>query len=88
METLIHADIFFFITSIAVILLTVLLIIALFYFIQILRNFRDISEIFKRGVSNASKSLEELSEKILNNALFKFFFSKDRRKAKSRKKEE
>jgi uncharacterized protein YoxC len=44
MDTLIHADIFFFITTIALILIALGLIIALIYIIKILHNVFHVSE--------------------------------------------
>ncbi len=87
MDTLIHADIFFFITSIAVVVLTILFVIALIYFIQILVNFRDISKILKSGVNNASEKVEELLENLADNPVFRFIFGAKARKRKSSKKE-
>lgn len=43
MNTLVHADIFFFITAIAVVVSTVAFLIAAWYVIQILRDVREIS---------------------------------------------
>jgi len=87
METLIHADIFFFITSIAVVVLTILLIVAFFYLLQILRNFRDISDTLKKGVNNASEHLEDLAETIMDNPVFRFIFGKKKTAKKRAKKE-
>lgn len=55
MQEFAKADIFFFITSVAVIVLTVGVIIALFHVIRILRNVRDISD----RVDEGSKALAE-----------------------------
>lgn len=55
MESIVKADIFFFITSIAVILVTALVIVALYYCVRILRNVRDISE----RVDEGSKAFAE-----------------------------
>jgi hypothetical protein len=86
MDTLIHADIFFFITSIAVVVLTILLVIAFIYFIQILVNFRDISKTLKSGVNNASEKVEEMLENLAENPVFRFIFgSKTKRKKASKK---
>ena len=87
MDTLIDAVIFFFLTSVAVVVLTLLLIVALFYFLQILKNFRDISDTLKKGVDHASSHIEELSENIMNNPVFNFLFGKKRASKKRTKKE-
>lgn len=44
METLIHADIFFFVSTISLVVITIGLAWALVYLIRILRNVRDISD--------------------------------------------
>ncbi len=46
-ESLIHADIFFFISTVSLVVLTIAAGIALFYVIKILRNARDISDTIK-----------------------------------------
>ncbi len=46
-ESLIHADIFFFISTISLVVLTIGIAIALFYLIRILRNAREISDKIK-----------------------------------------
>ncbi len=43
METLIHADIFFFVSTLSLVFVTVGLIVALIYVIKILRNVSDVS---------------------------------------------
>ena len=88
MDTLLKADIFFFITSVAVVVLTILVIIALIYFIQILKNFKDISTTVRNGVDNASSHIEELIDNILENRLFRFIFGKKKTEKKHHKKEE
>lgn len=44
MEQLIHADVFFFVTTIAIIILSIPVLIALIYLIVILRNLKDFSK--------------------------------------------
>jgi len=67
MQTLIHADIFFFVTTIAVVIFMVISIIASYYFISMLKNLRDISAKLKHGVDMVEEGIEESS-------LFRFFF--------------
>ena len=55
-DTLLRADIFFFITSVAVVIITVVLAVALFQFIQILRDVRYVS-----------KRLREEADRILTD---------------------
>lgn len=76
MGTLVKADIFFFVTTIAVVVLVAVLVVAGYYVVQILRNFRDVSEDLKKAVSTASGDFETIHEKITSSSLFNFMFGK------------
>ena len=54
------ADIFFFITSIAVILVTVGVIVALYYLVRILRNVRDVTDRVEEGTKALAEDLTVL----------------------------
>ena len=69
MNDILHANIFFFITSVAVIVLTILIIVALYYIIGILRNARDISEQVRRGGEALADDLVELRSSIKKKGL-------------------
>ena len=60
MQEFIKADIFFFITAIAVVLVTLGLMIALFYIIRILHNIRDVTERVDEGSKVLAEDLSEL----------------------------
>lgn len=60
METLIHADIFFFITSIFVILLIVAFAISLFYIIPILKDMRHLSETVSNEGDKIAGDIDDL----------------------------
>jgi len=74
MDTLIHADIFFFITSIAVILLTILLCVILFYVAKIARNLASLSETVRDEGESLIADIEEIrlnmKEKVENASAF------------------
>ncbi len=76
METLIKTDIFFFVTTISVIILTIFLIICFYYFARILKNFKDISVLLKKGVNNASKNIDDIGKQVSDSSLFRFIFGK------------
>lgn len=63
METFIHADIFFFITSIAVILLTAALVALLIYLIRILRDLKKISAKVKDETELVAGDIDDLRRK-------------------------
>ncbi len=86
MESIIHADIFFFITTIAVIAFTVIFGICGIYLIQAFRNFRDISRKLKRGVDNIEENLEEAYHDLEESAIFRFIFGKRHHAAATKKK--
>lgn len=64
MRTLIHADIFFFVTSIFVVVSTIVLAIAGIYFILILRDMKEISRKIKVEGEEIIDDVKELREKI------------------------
>jgi hypothetical protein len=75
METLLKADIFFFITSVAVILLTVGAIVALYYVIRILQSVRNISERVEEGSKVLGEDLDELRFKLKTGGVSARLFS-------------
>lgn len=80
MESVLKADIFFFISSISVITISVFALIALVYFIKILRNFNKISKILRNYSENTEASLRDLGEQIRKSPLFTFIFGKEKTK--------
>ena len=64
MDTLVHADIFFFITSIAVILLTLLFIVLLAYGVKIVRTISKIAETIRQESENVVEDIAELRGKV------------------------
>lgn len=82
MDTIIHADIFFFITTIAVIVVSIFIIIALFYLIKTLRQFKRFTDAVERGLDGASDDLKEMRERIMDSFLFNLLFPRKKRKKK------
>ncbi len=77
MNTLIHADIFFFVTTICVAVLTILIIVAWIYVIRILANVRSLTEKARVEGEFIIEEVGRLREKIHNErfgfrALYKF----------------
>ncbi|OHA17323.1 MAG: hypothetical protein A3C79_03330 [Candidatus Taylorbacteria bacterium RIFCSPHIGHO2_02_FULL_45_28] len=69
MQTLIHADIFFFITSIAVVLVSIGLIIALIFIIKILNNIHKISDMLRSESGLVVEDVHALRGKIREGKL-------------------
>jgi len=84
MESILRSEIYFFISSISVIIITVILIIIGFYLIKIMRNFSIISERLKETVDGTTTSLEEVGDSIKESYLFRLFFRNNKRR-KNRK---
>jgi type II secretory pathway pseudopilin PulG len=90
MDTLIHADIFFFITTIAVAIVTVALVVVAFYLVGFLRRARDIAENVKQEAVLLREDIHGARTRVkaggLRLAHLLDFFSemRKRNKAKSR----
>jgi hypothetical protein len=64
MNDILHANIFFFITSIVVVVLGILAIVGLYYILSILKNIRDITRRAERGSEILAADLEDFRENI------------------------
>lgn len=86
METILKADIFFFISSVATVVLTILVCVLLFYFIKAGRNLYLLSEALKGRFKDSEEFVTELKERLEDNFIFQMFFppSRKRRRAKAR----
>lgn len=88
METLIKADIFFFISSIATVVLAVLFSVVLFYFIKAGRNLYLISEKMQNHFAESEEFVLDLKERLEDNMIFRMFFPPARSKRRNSKKDE
>lgn len=92
METLLKADIFFFVTTVAVIAVTICLVYAGYYLIRILRNVEEISEEVKEEAGQVREDIGELRTNIREEGLkvkhFTNFFSSVSGKHKTRARKE
>ena len=88
MEAILKADIFFFVTTIFVVILTVILCIVGFHLIRIMRNFSHVSDVLRETVDDAHGELQNITDQVKNSMLFSFIFGrKSGRKKKSEEKE-
>ena len=83
MESFIQADIFFFISSVATVVLTILACILLWYVIKAARNLYKLSEALKGGFKESEEFVAELRERLENNMVFRLFFPPPRRKKRT-----
>lgn len=80
MESFLKADIFFFISSISVIIITLMFLIAGIYFIKMIRNFYKISSSLRKYTKDTEKELRDLGSHIRQSPIFTFIFGKEKRK--------
>lgn len=87
MNTLIHADIFFFISSIGFIILFALFVIALVYLIKLIRSLHRTIEMLKTKAKGLEEDAEELLEDVRESVVFRLIFGrKNRTRARTNKK--
>lgn len=82
MESFIASEIFFFITSIFVFVLIIILCIAGFYFIRIMRDVSSISDTIKKGVDRAGNGIKDTGDLIRKSFLASLIFGKPKDKKK------
>lgn len=80
MESLIKADIFFFISSAATVISAVLVCVLLFYLIKAGKNLYKISEALKSDFKESEEFVTELKERLEDNIVFRLFFPPARKK--------
>lgn len=80
------ADIFFFISSVATVILAILTSILLFYVIKAGRNLYLLSETLKGRFKDSEEFVAELKERLEDNLIFRLFFppSQKRKRVKVR----
>ncbi|MCK9378548.1 MAG: hypothetical protein M0P97_00175 [Candidatus Moranbacteria bacterium] len=88
METVMKADIFFFISSVASIILAVLFSVFLFYLIKAGKNFYLISEKLLIHFKASEEFAAEIKERLESNLIFRLFFPPARKRSSGKKKEE
>ena len=82
MNTLVHADIFFFIATIGFIIIASLVTVALAYLIGILKRIRDISEKIGDDVKDISGEAKELVQEVRESGVYRMLFRRKKAKGK------
>jgi hypothetical protein len=93
MDTLIHADIFFFVTTIAVVVITIALTVLIVYLVKVFRNVRKITEAINEETALLRRDIGDLRNEVRARGAravgafdwFERFFGKTT-KSRSRKK--
>jgi hypothetical protein len=75
METLIHADIFFFVTTISVALIASLFIVVIIYVVRILNDFHYISGLVRKESDLLAEDLEEIRQEVKRQGVFGGLYS-------------
>lgn len=76
METLMKADIFFFVSTSAVIIFIILGIAIAWYLIKILKNVKEATDILKNKIKAIDYQLDEIKKGITESSIFRFIFTK------------
>ena len=74
MNTLIKADIFFFVATIATVIFVILGSVALVYFIGILRNVKRATDSLRERIETTGQQLDALGEQIAASGIFRMIF--------------
>ena len=87
MESLIKADIFFFISSVATVVLAILASVLIFYLIKAGKNLYMLSEVLKENLKDSEEFVEELRDRLEDNLVFRLFFPPARQRKRARNKD-
>lgn len=85
MDTLINANIFFFISSVGFIVLGVLAIVALVHIIHILEAFARISKKIENDVNSIGDTTKEMIEEMKDSMVYRFLFGASKKKTKKKR---
>ncbi len=83
MDTLMKADIFFFVTTIAVVLVSIFLIVLFCYAIVAFRRIKMLCDKVEENIDTANVHVKEIVTKIKESFIFNLLFVKKRSKKKS-----
>jgi len=79
MEPIYKSEVFFFISSISVIVITTIFLISGIYFIKILKNLSKMTGKIKRAVDNVEYDLSEIGDRVKDSQVFNFVFGKNKK---------
>lgn len=74
METLMKADIFFFVATIQSIVIGLLLCVVLYYIIKIMRTLDSVSKALQERIDDSDEYVAELRKRLEGNFIFRFLF--------------
>ena len=84
MEQLLYSETFFLISSICLVFITLLVIVALIYIVNIMRVVYDVTKIVKKKTSELSSTLDDIGDQIVDSKIVNFLslFTTKKKKAK------
>jgi hypothetical protein len=85
-QTLIHADIFFFISSLGFVLVTLVILVGLFYIIRILQGVRRITDKIEAGIDTVGEDAKELVSDLRESMAFRMLFGGRKKKQRHNEK--
>jgi len=88
MEPLLKADVFFFISSVATIVLALFVAVLLYYLIKAGKNLYMLTEALKGSFKDSEEFVAELRERLEDNMVFRLFFPPARRKKRAAAKDD
>jgi len=85
MEPIYKSEIFFFISSVSVIIITTIILIAGIYFIKTVRNLSKITGKIKKAVDSVDYDITEIGERVKDSQIFNFVFGKKKTRKQKEK---
>lgn len=83
MDTLMKADIFFFVTTIAVVFVSIFLMVLFYYMIVAVRRLRALTDMVEKNITSANEHVQEIATQIKESFIFNLLFPKRRKRKKS-----
>jgi len=84
MNTLVQSQVFFFISSVGFIILSILIAVFLYYLINAVKIFHRIMGKLEKDIENIGDTTTEILEDLRDSSLFRFFIKNSKRKRKAR----
>ncbi|MDB5254048.1 MAG: hypothetical protein JWL80_114 [Parcubacteria group bacterium] len=81
MDTFMKADIFFFVTTIAVVVVSIGIIVSLYYIVGAVRRLEAFAESIESNMKDASAEVKETIEDFKDSFVYNFLFRKKRKKS-------
>lgn len=85
MTSLLKSDIFFFISSVATVVLTCFLVVAFVYLIRFLRLMNRVGDMIEDAAGGISEDARDMVDRVKESTIFSMFFPKKRSKTRPKK---